>query len=119
MYTDFNSGKINYFSNGYGQGKDDINSLRVKASVAYYRGRYYEAYKCYEQILEIESNDDDALYRLGLMTYYQQGCYFSKKKYAHNKGKEYMEKAKSSSKWDSPIRKKAETVLFHWEYPNA
>lgn len=113
VYTDFSSGKINVIKNGNGQGEININTLKVKAALAYRSRRYEEAYNCYEQILSLEPTDGDACYRLGLMTYYRQGCNFSKK-IARQKGKEYILQARRYGKY--PISEKAENVLHNWTY---
>ena len=115
VYTDYSNGKISEIRNGNGANVVNINSLRIKAALAYRLGRYYEAYKCYEQIISISSKDGDALYRIGLMTYYQQGCYFSKKSAARKKGLEYMELA--SRNGDYSIVSKADNVIHNWKYP--
>lgn len=115
VYTDYSSGKINEIKNGNGKVFINIPSLRIKAALAYKLKHYEEAYKYYEQIISISENDADALYRLGLMTYYTQGC-FLQKKLARKKGKEYMERAVISGCY-SIIGIKAENVLHHWQYP--
>ena len=118
VYSDVSSGKISEIRNGFGQVKiADVKTLKINAALAYRLKRYHEAYRIYEQIISISPQDDDALYRIGLMTYYQQGCDFTRK-VAHNKGKSYVEKAKYTSDFRSPIKEKAENVLHHWEYPN-
>ena len=85
------------------------------SALAYRLGRYYEAYKYYEQIISINSKDGDALYRIGLMTYYQQGCYFSKKSAARKKVLEYMELATRYG--DDTIVSKTDNVIHNWKYP--
>lgn len=109
VYTDYSSGKISEIKNGNGV------SLRVKAALAYQLKRYHEAYQCYEQIIAENARDADALYRIGLMTYYQQGCDFPRKTIARKKGREYMERAKIYGKRSS-IGDKAENVLHNWKY---
>lgn len=115
VYTDYSNGKISEIKNGNGKNVVNINTLRIRAALAYRLKRYYEAYKCYEQIISIEANDGDALYRIGLMTYYQQGCRYSKKSIARNKGIEYMEQA--SRFGNLFIVDKANNVLHNWKYP--
>lgn len=115
VYTDYSNGKISEIRNGNGANVFNINSLRIQAALAYRLGKYHEAYKCYEQIISIESKDGDALYRIGLMTYYQQGCYFSRKSVARKKGIEYMEQANRYGSYS--IGEKAENVLHNWKYP--
>lgn len=115
VYSDYSNGKISEIRNGNGANVVNINTLRVKAALAYRSGNLNEAYRCYEQIISIESKDADALYRIGLMTYYQQGCAFSKKSVARRKGLEYMEQARSYGQ--SNIVIKAENVLHNWKYP--
>jgi len=111
--TNVSTGLIETISNG--NGMLDANALRVKAAIAYERKRYGEAYRLYEQIISIAPDDADAYYRLGLMTYWLQGCEskFRKKKYAHNKGKEYLTLA--WQKGTGAISMKAKRVL-HWMY---
>lgn len=124
VLTDTSSGKINEIRNGFGRVQiANINALRIKAALAYRQKNYVEAYKAYEEIISIATKKEDAqyredaLYRIGLMTYYRQGCDFPKK-VARSKGKSYMEKARYVAEYRSPIKQKAENVLYHWEYPN-
>jgi len=118
--TNVSTGLIETISNG--NGMLDANALRVKAAIAYERKRYGEAYRLYEQIISIAPDDADAYYRLGLMTYWLQGCEnrFSKKKYARRKGEEYLGLAESwgSSKGNYVISGKAEQVLHYIKYYN-
>lgn len=117
VYTDYATGLICEVFNGFGDSKEDVGALKTKAAVAYYRKQYYTAYRYYQKILELLPKDDDSTrreraetyYRLALMTYYRQGCHYSRRQ-AHKLGKEYMEKAYAYHK--------ARNVLFHWEYSN-
>ena len=77
--------------------------------------RYTDAYKCFEKILSINKNDGETLYRLGLMTYYGEGCNISSKRLRHNKGKEFMERA-SRSDVSTGFKDKADIVLHNWRY---
>lgn len=119
VYTDYKTGLICEVFNGFGDSKEDVGALKTKAAVAYYRKQYHTAYRYYQKILELLPKEDDSTrseraetcYRLALMTYYRQGCDYSRRE-AHKRGKEYMRKAFS---WD---RDKVNNVLFHWEYSN-
>lgn len=115
VYTDYSNGKISEIKNGNGKNVVNINSLRIRAALAYRLKNYYEAYKCYEHIIAIEAKDGDALFRIGLMTYYQQGCHYSKKSIARRKGIDYMEQA--SRFGNLYIRDKSNNVLHNWKYP--
>lgn len=115
VYTDYSNGKISEIKNGHGETVKNIGTLRIKAALAYRLRRYDEAYKCYQEIISIADDNADALYRIGLMTYYQQGCYFSKKTFARKKGKEYMERARVNGLY-SNIGDKAKNVLHNWKY---
>lgn len=59
---------------------EDIEALRAIAASYYTTKRYYSAYKTYEKILEIDPNNANAFYRLGIMHYYGKGCKYSKKR---------------------------------------
>lgn len=115
VMTEIETGLIKGISNGMGFSGVDKNALRIKAAQAYGRKNYDKAYKYYEQIISIDPDDADAYYRLGLMTYWLQGCEskFRKKRYAHNKGKEYLTLA--WQKGTGAISMKAKRVL-HWMY---
>lgn len=93
----------------------DISDLKKQAARYYYLKRYTDAYKCFEKILSINKNDGETLYRLGLMTYYGEGCNISSKRLRHNKGKEFMERA-SRSDVSTGFKDKAEIVLHNWRY---
>lgn len=118
LITDITVGKISRISNGGGVLADDPHTLRIKAAHAYQRGLYAEAYKYYERIIALDKKDGDSFYRIGLMTYWRQGCEhkFAKKKDARNKAKEYMLMAEIRGSYK--IRKQAENVMHYWEYPN-
>lgn len=118
VITEFTSGKISEIRNGYGRIVVNVTTLRNRASIAYRLGNYREAYECYEKIVAMAPNDDDALYRLGLMTYFQKGCEFPSKSKARKKGVEYMKRANTAAKWSSNIRSKSENVLNKLIYPN-
>lgn len=110
VLTDVFSGSISEIRNDSGvKPSNNINALRVQAALAYFQKRFYEAYKCYEQILFIDGTDSDALYRIALMTYYRKGCDLPKRK-AHQKGKDYMDRVRGR------FSEKAKNVLFHWTY---
>jgi len=115
VYTDYANGKISEIKNGNGISPMNINSLRIKAVLAYRLKKYNEAYKYYEQIISIEEKDADALFRIGLMTYYQQGCDFPSKAAARKRGISYMKMASIYGRYT--IGWKAENVLHNWEYP--
>lgn len=122
VITEIGTGLIKSISNGEGISGVDKNALRIKAAQAYGRKAYQEAYGYYEQIISIDPNDADAYYRLGLMTYWMQGCEskFSKKKYAHSKGKEYLTIANTKGYYNKNylISRKAEQVLHYIKYYN-
>ena len=115
--TGLQKNKICEIRNGFGSFGASIETLRIQARRAYYAGRYQEAYKCYQQIIELNEKDADALYRIGLMTYYRQGCSYSKKE-AHKKGRNYLERVEKIP-YDPNIkelREKASNVLVYWKY---
>lgn len=107
------TGLIENISNGYGVINKNI--LRIKAAQAYEKQYYSEAYRLYEQIISIDPKDADAYYRLGLMTYWMQGCEnkFRKKEYAHDKGIEYMSLALNNG-----YGEKAKRAYIYMKYPN-
>jgi tetratricopeptide (TPR) repeat protein len=96
-------GKISVFNNA---DTENINALRALAARYYSSKQYFLAYQTYERILKIEPKNANAYYRLGLMTFWRQGCYYSSKT-AHKKGLEYAEKAKSLGYY------KAETAIYY------
>ena len=110
--TDYTSGKISEIKNGYGKTIININTLRNKAALAYRLKKFYEAFKCYEQIISIAPNDADALYRIGLMVYFQYDDCKIRKKERKNKAKTYLTKAQWYDR-HSGIGEKAKNVL-HW-----
>lgn len=120
VYTYMSSNLITKICNGQGMQGEDPNTLRIKAALAYERKSYYEAYKYYEQIVALDSKDADSYYRLGLMTYWQQGCdnKFSRKKYARSKGKEYLELAAKNYSYDHVLVDKVNRVLTYIKYYN-
>ena len=71
----------------------DIKTLRALAAHYYTQKNYYKAYETYQKIINIDPKNANAYYRLGIMTYYQQGCRFSKKKTARKKGIEYIKRS--------------------------
>lgn len=117
VHTDKESGKIFEIKNGvYVPKGDDKNSLRLKAAQAYKAKRYGEAYGYYKKIIELDAKDADALYRIALMTYYQEGCGISSRKDAHRQGRAYMQAVEKCG--NSTFRGKAEVVLHNWRYIN-
>ena len=115
VLTDFSNGKISEIKNGNGKTTININTLRNKAALAYRLKHYYEAYKCYEQIIAIAPNDADALYRIGLMTYFQYDDCRISKKYRKSKAKDYLEKAQKNGSYYG-VGEKAKNVLFWLKY---
>lgn len=93
----------------------DIADLKKQAARFYYLKRYTEAYKCFEKILAIDTKDGETLYRIGLMTYYGEGCKIDSKRLRHNMGKEFMERAYRSDV-STGYRDKAKIVLHNWKY---
>lgn len=73
---------------------EDIEALRAIAASYYTSKRYYDAYRTYQKIIKIDSKNANAYYRLGVMTYYREGCWFSSKE-ATRKAIEYVENAKA------------------------
>ena len=114
VLTTYKDGRICEISNGGGFADINIPALRIKAGRYYHHKDYHNAYECYKKILDFKTDDADALYRIALMTYYQQGCYFGKKE-AHKRGRRYMKLAESTGNYE--IAGKASQVLFHWDYP--
>lgn len=115
VLTDFSNGKISEIKNGSGKTVVNITTLRNKAALAYRLKRYYEAYKCYEQIVSIAPNDADALYRLGLMTFFQYDDCGISKRYRKNKAKELLEQAQRYGGYYG-IGEKAKNILFWLKY---
>lgn len=71
---------------------EDVEALRILAASYYTSKRYYDAYRTYQKIIKIDSKNANAYYRLGIMTYYTEGCWFSERE-ATRKGIEYVKKA--------------------------
>ena len=117
VLTDYTNGKISEIKNGKGKSIININSLRNKADLAYRLKRYMEAYKCYEQIVSIAPNDADALYRIGLMTYFQYKDCGIVKKTRKDKAKAYLEQAQKHGGYYG-IGEKAKSALFWIKYYN-
>lgn len=112
-HTETNS--IYSIYNGNGKSIIDKRKLKYEAAKYYSQKRYDDAYKCFESILAIDSNDGETLYRLGLMTYYGEGCNISSIRLRRSKGKEFMERA-SRSDVSTGFKDKADIVLFNWKY---
>lgn len=93
----------------------DIIDLKKQAARYYYLKRYEDAYKCFEKILSINTKDGETLYRLGLMTYYGEGCNIRSTTLRRRKGKEFMERARRSDV-STGFKDKAEIVLHNWRY---
>ena len=94
----------------------DILDLKKRAARFYYLERYEDAYKCFEKILVINPNEAETLYRLGLMTYYGEGCEkIYSKKMRFQKGKEFMERAYQTN-ITFGFKDKAKIVLHNWKY---
>lgn len=72
---------------------EDVKTLRALAAHYYTQKSYYRAYEIYQKIIRIDPSNANAYYRLGIMTYYQKGCNFPKKRLARKKGIEYIEKS--------------------------
>lgn len=89
--------------------EESLESLRARAAGYYSAKMYYRAYGIYEKIIALDPSNANAYYRLGIMTYYKKGCYYSSST-ARRKGKEYVEKA------DRLGFSKAETVLYYWNH---
>ena len=115
VLTDYSNGKISEIKNGSGMTVVNITTLRNRAEQAYRQKQYYEAYKCYEQIISIAPNDADALYRIGLMTYFQYDDCGILKRYRKSKAKEYLEQAHRHGGYYG-IGEKAKNVLFWLKY---
>lgn len=115
VLTDYSDGKISEIKNGSGKAVVNITTLRNKAALAYRLKRYYEAYKCYEQIISIAPKDADALYRIGLMTYFQYDDCGILKKHRKSKAKAFLEQAQKHG-GNYFIGEKAKNVLFWLKY---
>ena len=89
------NGKITLLANSsYTRDRiEDVKTLSALAAHYYTRKSYYNAYKTYQKIIRIDPENANAYYRLGIMTYYQKGCSFPKKRMARKKGIEYIEKS--------------------------
>ena len=72
---------------------EDVKTLNALAAHYYTQKSYYRAYETYQKIIKIDPENANAYYRLGIMTYYQKGCTFPKKRMARKKGIEYIEKS--------------------------
>lgn len=117
VLTDYTNGKISEIKNGNGKAVVNINSLRNKASLAYLQKQYYVAYQCYEQIISIAPNDADALYRIGLMTYFQYKDCRVVKKDRNSKARSLLEQAQQHGRYYG-IDEKARKALFWIRYNN-
>ena len=95
-----------------GDDGEDIESLRALAASYYTSKRYYSAYRIYEKILRIDPDNANAYYRLGLMTFWRQGCWFSLKE-AHRRGREYVEKSHNLGFY------KAKTAIYYMNHPQS
>ncbi len=115
LLTDIPTNTICKFYNIKDVDEKDIADLKKQAARYYYLELYSDAYKCFEKILSINPKDGEALYRLGLMTYYARGCSFFSKSVQHSKGKDYMIRA-SQSDVVYGFRDKADIVLKNWKY---
>lgn len=113
--TDYTSGMINEIKNGYGITVINVTNLRNKASIAYRRKKFAEAYMCYEQIIALDQEDADALYRIGLMTYFQYKECNLPKRGRKDKAKSYLERAVRFGQ-NSGISERANNVLFRLSY---
>jgi tetratricopeptide (TPR) repeat protein len=91
---------------------EDIETLRVLAASYYTLKYYYKAYDAYEKIIKIDPDNGNAYYRLGLMTFWQQGCWYSTRD-AHRKGLEYAEKSHSLGV------EKAATAIYYMKHPRS
>ena len=91
---------------------EDIDALRVLAASYYTLKQYYSAYRIYEKIIRIDPENANAYYRLGLMTFWRQGCRLPRKE-ARRKGLEYAERAYRLGFY------KAETAIYYMEHPQA
>jgi tetratricopeptide (TPR) repeat protein len=118
-YTDIvrviaESGKITEISNESGGGTgESIISLRGKAAELFASKNYDEAFDIYLKIIEKDSKQGDAYYRLGLMAYHKLGC-----KHRYSSGKERRRAAhdfieKATRFGDNKIRIYAENVLYY------
>lgn len=117
IFTDYTNGKISEIKNGNGLVVININTLRNKAELAYRLERYYEAYKCYEQIISIAPNDADALYRIGLMSFFlYKDCRIAKKERRH-KAMGYLERAQKNGSYYG-VGEKAKNAWFWIKYGN-
>ncbi len=108
----------NRISSGGETDEVDISVLRAKAAAYYTSKRYKEAYMAYERIISLDPNNANAYYRLGLMTFWRQGCKLSHKE-ARRKAIEYERKAYclGSEYDDQSICKKADKALYYMEHP--
>lgn len=89
---------------------ENIDALRALAASYYTLKQYYRAYRIYEKIIRIDPENANAYYRLGLMTFWRQGCRLPRKE-ARRKGLEYAERAYRLGFY------KAETAIYYMEHP--
>lgn len=119
VYTDIvriiaENGKITEIANESGGGTgESIISLRGKAAELFASKKYDEAFDMYLKIIQKDSKQGDAYYRLGLMAYHRLGC-----KYRYSSGKDrrraaydYIEKARRYG--DYKISGYADHVLYY------
>lgn len=95
----------NAVSNGEGE---DIESLRALAASYYTTKRYYSAYRTYEKIISLDSQNANAYYRLGIMNYYGKGC-----KYSRKRSLQYLEKSLGLG-----FGEKASIAIYHITHNN-
>lgn len=117
-------GKIYDIKNGKSADNvHNINSLRIKAALAYQQEEYEKAYGYYKEIISIAPQDYDALYRIGLMVYFKPKE-SSGKKLTHKQkvlfkkqGEEYVKKAELYCRNNPIMMKKITAVINKFEYP--
>lgn len=113
VYTHIYQNMISVINNGLGHQNNNNNpaQLKIKAAQEYEAKNFKAAYEIFEKIIQIDSHDDEVLYRLALMTYYGKGCRTDR-----NKGRRYMEE--SYYRFGS-YSSRANSVLRNWKYRNS
>lgn len=128
VWTWIPTGKISKLINGntVTHNTKNIESMMIDAALAYGRKDYDKAYSIFEEIHKIDSENLEACYYLGLMTYWGQGC---KKRFSGKRrkqvAKEYINTITDNyysrrTVFDSTsaIYEKALLVKKYWEYPS-
>lgn len=104
--------KIYAFCNGRGNDTGDVETLRALAAQYSSMKQYKRAFQTYEKIIEIDRNNANAYYRLGILAFwYGKKCGFYSTASSQQKGKDYMRRAYIQGALH------ADRVLYYMEHP--